>query len=231
MSRSLAAPRSQLLVAAVAFLLGLLVVVQIRSQTTIGGLATLSSQDLTLLVANLNTRNNQLRAEIASVERQLESVEVSGGSGIADLQATLSRIRAWAGLDPVEGIGVMVVVRGSVDGPVIEELVNELHNAGAEAIAIEDVRVVPGTVIGGSDGSVSVDDTELADPFTIRAIGTPPSLIGSLTRAGGILAQVAATHPEATIEVEETASMQLPATRQSLAPEHGRPRLVPSPTP
>jgi uncharacterized protein YlxW (UPF0749 family) len=228
MSRSLAAPRSQLIVAVVAFVLGLLVVVQIRSQQGSAGLANLTSQDLTLLVANLNTRNDQLRAEIATVERQLEALELGGSRGassINELRATLTRIRAWAGLDPVGGNGITIILRGGMDGPAVEDLINELRNAGAEAIAIEDVRVVPGTVIGGSGGTVSVDDTALADPFAIQAIGSPASLIGSLTRAGGIVAQVAATHPEVTIEVEETRAMVLPATTRELVPDHGRPRL------
>ena len=106
----------------------------------------------------------------------------------------------------------------------IEDLVNELRNAGAEAIAIEDVRVVPGTVIGGLPGALSVDDTALDDPMTIRAIGTPETLTGSLARAGGIIAQLAATAPDATIDVKEVDRMILPATVRNLVPSHGRPR-------
>ena len=104
---------------------------------------------------------------------------------------------------------------------------NELRNAGAEAIAIETVRVVPGTVIGGSPGSISVDDTPLGDPLTIQAIGSPETLTGSLARAGGIIAQLAATDPAASIDVQAAERMTLPATERTLAPTHGRPRLVP----
>ena len=57
--------RSQLTIAAVALVLGLLVVVQLRAQAGSAGLAQLSSQDLTVLVANLNDRNDQLRREVA----------------------------------------------------------------------------------------------------------------------------------------------------------------------
>lgn len=227
MSRSLRAPRSQALVAAVAFLLGLLVVAQIRGQSGNDTLAGLTSQDLTFLVANLNTRNDQLRREIATLERQLAALELGGSRGassVSEIQADLDRIRAWAGLDRIAGDGIEITISGPIGPRAIEDLVNELRNAGAEAIAIEEVRVVPGTVIGGLPGSLSVDDTALGDPLTIRSIGTPETLTGSLARAGGIIAQLAATDPDATIEVEPADAMTLPATTRNLVPTHGRPR-------
>lgn len=227
MSRSLRAPRSQVLVSAVAFLLGLLVVAQIRGQEGNNSLAGLSSQDLTFLVANLNTRNDQLRREIATLQRQLATLELGGSRGassVSEIQADLDRIRAWAGLDRIAGDGITISISGPIGPRAIEDLVNELRNAGAEAIAIEDVRVVPGTVIGGLPGALSVDDTALDDPLKIRAIGAPEALTGSLARAGGIIAQLAATDPAATIDVEETDRMTLPATTRNLVPSDARPR-------
>ena len=228
MTRSLRAPRSQLLVAVVAFLLGLLVVVQIRAQAGGDRLASLSAQDLTLLVGNLNADNDRLRTEIAGLERQLETLEVGGNRGTAsaaEIRADLERIRVWAGLDPVAGDGILITVRGPIGAPDLEDVINELRNAGAEAIAIDDVRVVTGTVIGGTTGALSVDDTPLEDPFTIRAIGVQESMTGSLTRAGGIVAQLAATSPEAALDIEPTDRMTLPATDRTLVPGHGQPRL------
>lgn len=228
MSASLGAPRSQALVAVVAFLLGILVVVQIRSQAGNNTLAAMSSQDLTFLVANLNTRNDQLRGEIATLQSQLAALESGGSLGassVNEIQAEIDRLRGWAGLDPVGGRGIEITVRGPITASAVEDLVNELKNAGAEAIAIEDVRVVPGTVFGGGGGGggLSVDDTALGDPFTIRAIGTPDTLTGSLVRAGGIISQLAATDPDATIDVEEATEMVLPATTRNLVPSHGLP--------
>jgi len=227
-TRSLRAPRSQLLITLVAFLLGLLVVVQIRSGAGGDRLATLSAQDLTLLVGNLNADNDRLRGEISSLQRQLDSLEVGGTRGAtsaADIRADLQRIRAWSGLDPVAGDGITITIRGPIGAPDVEDVINELHNAGAEAIAIDDVRVVTGTVIGGLPGSISVDDTPLADPFTIRAIGATESMTGSLTRAGGIVAQLAATNPEAALDIQPTERMTLPASARVLEPSHGHPRL------
>jgi uncharacterized protein YlxW (UPF0749 family) len=228
MSGSLRSPRSQVAVAVVAFLLGVLVVIQIRSQQGDSTLATLSSQDLTFLVANLNTRNDQLRSEISTLDRQLESIELGGSRGatsVAEIRSDLARIRAWAGLDAVEGDGIEVSVSGPISAAAVEDLLNELRNAGAEAIALEDVRVVARTVIGGIPGQLSVDDTPLGDPFVIQAIGASETLTGSLTRVGGIVAQIAATEPDVTVDIAPTEKMVLPATTRDLMPSHGRPRL------
>jgi uncharacterized protein YlxW (UPF0749 family) len=228
MRGTIRSPRSQLLVASVACLLGLLVVVQLRAQAGGDRLATMSAQDLTFLVASLNESNDGLRAEVATLQRQLDQLEIGGSRGatsVSDIRSDLERIRAWSGLDPVAGDGIEIVVNGPISGPAIEDLINELRNAGAEAIAIGDVRVVAGTVIGGTPGAVSVDDTALGDPFTIQAIGTQESLTGSLTRAGGIVAQLAATYPDATLEVGPKERMILPATTRVLVPSHGHPRL------
>jgi uncharacterized protein YlxW (UPF0749 family) len=225
---SLRAPRSQLAVSIVAFILGLLVVVQIRSQAGDSGLASRSAQDLTLLVANLNTRNDQLRSEVSALQRQLGGLELGGRNGttaLNEIRDDLARVRAWSGLDPVAGRGVAITISGTIAGPALEDLVNELCNAGAEALAIEDVRVVAATVVGGGAGTLSVDNVALKDPFVVRAIGNPESLIGSLTRIGGIVAQLAATYPDVTVNVEAVDRIGLPATTRDLTPSHGRPRL------
>jgi uncharacterized protein YlxW (UPF0749 family) len=219
---------SQVTIAAVAFVLGLLVVAQLRAQGGTSALANLSSQELTVLVANLNTHNDQLRSEVSRLDRQLSDLETGrtrGETSVGEIRRDLGRIRAWAGLDPVVGPGIVISVTGSLAGPGLEDLVNELRNAGAEAISIEDVRVVPGTVIGGGPGQVSVDDRPLGVSFRILAIGTPETMIGSLTRTGGIVAQLAATFPQATLDVREAEGLLVPATRRDLIPKDGQPRL------
>jgi len=224
--------RNQLTIAAVAFLLGLLVVVQLRAQTAGSALQNRSAQDLTTLVGNLNTQNDRLRTEVGSLQRQLDELQTdhaSGATSVGQIQADLARIRAWAGLDPVSGKGVTLVVNGEIDAAAVDDLLNELRNAGAEAIAVEDIRVVASTTISGVPGALDVDGFLLRDPFMIRAIGRPEILVGSLTRAGGIIAQLAATNSAATIDVRPSQQndepMVLPATKRVLVPGHGHPRL------
>jgi uncharacterized protein YlxW (UPF0749 family) len=221
--------RSQLTIAAVAFVLGLLVVVQLRSQAGGSGLAQLSSQDLTVLVANLNARNDQLRREGSSLDRELATLVQNRSRGdvsVDEISADLERVRAYAGLDPVAGPGVTISISGPIDGSGVEELINELRNAGAEAIAVGGVRVVTGVVVGGAPGEVEVDGSPVgADGFELEAIGAPDKLTGSLTRSGGVIAQLAATLPEVIVTVTPMDRLDLPATTRTLVPAHGHPRL------
>jgi len=228
MTGSLRTPRNSLSVAAVAAVLGVLLVLQFQSQATGGSLDSLSATELTDLVANLNTRNDQLRTEIAATQAQLDALTAArarGDTSLGQLQADLARIRAWAGLLPVTGPGVQVSIDGAIPGTAVQDLLNELRNAGAESYAVGGVRVVSGSVVAGAPGSISIEDTPLGDPLEVDAIGNPATLTGSLSRAGGIVARLKATFPGIQVTVTPVDRLELPATTRSLTPNHGQPRL------
>ncbi len=220
--------RGRVPITIVAAILGVLVVAQLRTQALGSNLNQQSAQDLTLLIANLNTQNEQLRAEVADLEQQADALATSrarGEGAAGQLRGDLDRIQAWAGLLPVVGQGVSVRVTGPIAGEAVEDLINELRNAGAEGIAVEGVRVVPGIVVAGAPGAISVENTVLGASFEIRAIGSSQILTGSLTRAGGIISQLSVSSPEATISVTPLDAVQLPATDRDLIPSHGQPSL------
>jgi uncharacterized protein YlxW (UPF0749 family) len=222
------AARNSITVALVAAVLGLLLVVQFRAQSSGNALEALSATELTDLVANLNTRNDQLRAEIASTQVQLDTLAAArarGDTSLGELQADLARIRAWAGLLPVSGPGIQITIAGALPGTAVQDLINELRNAGAESYGVDGVRVVAGSVVAGPSGAISIEDTALGDPFEVDAIGNAATLTGSLSRAGGIVARLKATFPGIQITVTPVDRLVLPATKRTLAPSHGRPRL------
>ena len=141
--------RNQLTIAAVAFVLGLLVVVQLRTQASGAAFAGLSSQDLTVLVANLNARNDQLRREASPTsQRELATLTANArprrrlDRRAARRPAAGPAVRRPGSGDRSRASSSSSAARST--GPAVEDLLNELRNAGAEAIAIDGVRVVPG---------------------------------------------------------------------------------------
>jgi uncharacterized protein YlxW (UPF0749 family) len=219
---------SRMAIGVVLVLLGFLVVVQLRSQALDQGLASLSISDLTELVANVTAQNNELRTEIQTLEAQRQSVAAAvqrGDTSASGIRSDLNHILAWSGAIGVTGAGVSVTVDGSLPDDAMNDLVNELRNAGAEAIAVNGVRLVPGVVLSGPAGSLTVGGIPLAEPVQLVAVGQPETLAGSLTRAGGPIAQLAALFPEVTVRVQGQDLVTIPPTDRSLSPTLGKPRL------
>jgi uncharacterized protein YlxW (UPF0749 family) len=77
----------------------------------------------------------------------------------------------------------------------------------------------------GGPGALSVENTPLLDGFEIRAIGSPQILTGTLTRAGGVIAQLTATYEGLTISVTPLDAVSIPASERDLVPDHGTPSL------
>lgn len=212
----------------VMLLLGFLVVVQLRAQAAGEGLNSLSVQDLGELVGNLTTRSNQLRDEIRVLERQRETLASAverGGTSASQVRTDLRRTLGWSGALGVSGAGVRVRIDGPLPGDAVGQLVNQLRNAGAEAVSIGTIRVVPGVVVTGPAGNLVVNGLPLEDPLELLAIGQPETLSGSLARAGGPIAQLAARFPDALITVTSEDVLSLPPTDRDLDPRLGAPRL------
>lgn len=213
---------------AVLLVLGFLVVVQLKSQSVNNGLNNLTVQELGELVGNLTTRNDQLRQEVSTLQRQRDGVAGAverGDTSAAQIRSDLGRVLAWSGVLGVSGAGVRVTVTGELPGAAVEELLNELRNAGAEAISLGAIRVVPGVVVSGPPGSLMVTGVPLSDPVEILAVGQPDTLAGSLTRSGGPIAQLGARYPDVLVNVSAADLVEVPATDRDLAPVLGRPRL------
>jgi uncharacterized protein YlxW (UPF0749 family) len=216
---------ARLSILAVVVLIGMLGVGQLRSQARPTEISSLSAQELSTLVETLTTRNRQLRAGLADIREQVREYRLSGSQGESALQVgreDLRRITAFAGLAGVQGQGIVMTVDGDLDAIAVNDLVNELRNAGAEAIAVDEVRLTARSVVVQGPLSLEVDGVEVGERFILRAIGSPDGLLGAMERPGGIISQLK-LFIRATIEIRQAESVQLPATAMSLLPEAGEP--------
>jgi uncharacterized protein YlxW (UPF0749 family) len=216
---------SQLTLFVVAMLIGLLGVGQLNSQARPIEISSLSAQELSTLIETLTARNRELRTGLADIREQVRQYEVSGPQSESALQVSredLRRITAFGGLAPVDGQGIVMNIDGDVDAIAFNDLVNELRNAGAEAIAVDEVRVTARSVAIQGPRSLEVDGVQVGRRFTLRAIGSPDGLLGAMERPGGIISQLK-LFISATIQIRQTDSIELPASGVSLLPEIGTP--------
>lgn len=66
-------------------------------------------------------------------------------------------------------------------------IANELRAAGAEAVAINDQRLVEGSEVSCAGPTILVNQTRLVPPFEVRALGDPDTLGKALALRGGVV--------------------------------------------
>ena len=163
---------------------------------------------------------------------------------MADLSAShpdpeLSNARFLAGLTPVQGPGVVVTLNDSkqrlpknmppgmtppniIHDSDINAIVNELKAAGAEAIAVNDQRLVATSSIRDAGPTIFVNNTPQVPPFVIKAIGSPKTLAGAMNIPGGIATQLKAYDPR-MFSVQTIGTMRLPAYFDLDTPRYAKP--------
>ncbi len=175
--------------------LGFLLSLQIRLQNS----ATLASSDdkndvLIALVKNNEAEIADYETTLSDLRRQYEEMTAksSNQSEVQALQGQLSELQAQAGLTALEGPGIIVTLDDNVVGlssspqndannyiihyQYILRIVNDLKRGGAEAISVNDQRLVTTSEIRCVGNTILVNTTRLAPPFEIRAIGDVLSL-------------------------------------------------------
>ena len=203
-------------VALVALLLGVLAVSQFRSQDVYSRSLQLETPaSLTTLIANLSERNNAIREESLDLRHRTETARDSIASGKGSLtegERQLSQLRVFAGMSAVSGTGITVRVEGTFDERALSDLVNELRNAGAEAIAVNTARVGPRSHFGATpDRGLTVDSVAVRGPWQVRAIGSPEVMYIAMTRTGGIIGQFQLIYKGTRFDVSRESALEVPA--------------------
>jgi uncharacterized protein YlxW (UPF0749 family) len=211
---------AQLSLFAVALLIGVLLVGQLRSQARPTEISSLPAQELSQLIDTLGERNRELRTGLADLRETLREYRVAGSQGQSAIEVTredLRRITAFGGLAAVEGQGLVLEVEGALDAIALNDLINELRNAAAEAIAVDAVRITHQSVAVQGPTSLMIDGVEIGSRFTISAIGDPDGLLTAMERPGGIIAQLE-QFIQATIVARQSDAVSVPASQADLAP-------------
>ena len=210
---------------AVALIIGVLLVGQLRSQAPSIQLSSLSAQELSGLIQTLNARNVELRDALANLNEQIRSYEVAEVQGQSTVDLTeeeLERIAAFGGLRAVQGQGVQITIGGSFDPTAVNDIIYELRGAGAEAIAVDQVRITARSVAVLGSGAIEIDGVALEPTIEVRAIGNPSGLQATLERPGGLLTLLEQSIG-ARFEIDQQDRLRLPATQRDLAPQAAQP--------
>lgn len=219
--------RSHLLVAVLCAALGFAIVVQVR-QTHSDDFATMRQDDLVRLLDEITQRNEQLESEQATLI--LDRNELSTGvdaQAVAERNAQVQAV--LAGTVPVQGPGIDLIVR-EVGDPIQAgawvNLVEELRNAGAEAIQIDGQRVGVASAFVDASNGTELDGVLLTSPVRVLAIGDPEMDV-ALEIPGGALATL--RQQDATTELERVDLLFIRAVLELRTPQVAQPAPEASP--
>ncbi|MEO8743875.1 MAG: DUF881 domain-containing protein [Candidatus Dormiibacterota bacterium] len=163
----------------IALLVALVATVQIRSEAEVErSLVGIDTTSLAFLIDDLHRANDSLQAETADLAQRQAALQ-SGNSGAADqvLTQEAERLRVIEGLVPVHGPGVVLVIDANgLQALDLQDALNNLSSGGAEAMAVNDRRVVAGVPIEQTSLGVAIDGVVVAPPWTIAIIGDPNRL-------------------------------------------------------
>ncbi|HEX2808006.1 MAG TPA: DUF881 domain-containing protein, partial [Kineosporiaceae bacterium] len=218
--------RSQLLAAVICAVLGFSIVVQAR-QSQVQSLASLRQSDLITVLDNVTQESARLDAQSAALEQTLAGMRSSTDRSPAALKAAQDRLDALgvlAGTVAATGPGIELDIsdpKGAVDATDILETVQELRDAGAEAMQIGSVRVVASTSFVDDPSGLLVDGTLLSPPYKVLVIGEPQTLGAALEIPGGVLEVLRNKHSQGAVHQQQ--SVSITALRQVAAPQYARP--------
>jgi len=212
-------------------LLGVAIATQVRQTNTGDSLDTARPADLLVLLDSLRQREATLSTEVAELQSSLNALHASGSSDQAAIQNAQARLAALSILiGTVGATGPGVTVRIEDPGPGVApqallDVLDELRAAGAEAIQISDghqaVRTGVDTWIVGAPGALIVDGKTLMPPYSVVAIGDPPTLAAAMNIPGGAVDSV--KRVGGTMSVQQGDKVDITALRQPKPRQYAQP--------
>lgn len=184
----------------VCILLGLFIAMQYKQfQSELGqGGASANYTTLSRQYNELKIQKEILESDIEQLQKQLDqSIVGQGTDGLSpELQEELQYYMMAGGFTDVVGQGITI----QFDLPDADNtinldhfyqelvlLVNELHAAGAEAISINQERIIANSEIRLAGNSIMINGQSHRAPFEIKAIGDKDTLEGALSMRFGFV--------------------------------------------
>ena len=190
-------------------------------ETDITGIETAREAELRTMLSSWKEKYEETEQRISETQntideykRTIESNEAS--SEILDQE--LEQTNLLLGKTDVVGNGVIVTLTDNdaqtISADDLLVLVNELRLAGAEAISINDKRIVNMSEIVAVGDSILVNTERVTSPYVVKAIGDQTYLFSALSLKNSGFIDTHTSNGE-TVELVQQNNITIPAYRSS----------------
>jgi uncharacterized protein YlxW (UPF0749 family) len=221
--------------------LGFLIAAQLASEGPRVRYTTQERSPLLQTANELQAEQDGLKQRILDLRAQIQSVETQGEGAAAtvrELNARLQQARISAGLIALTGTGIVLQLEDSrrpvppdgseadylVGSRDIRTVVEELWDAGAEAVAVNGERITTSTAIIDVGTSLLVNSAYLTPPYQVTGLGAP-DLYDTLSASPGFVDFVRARGEGYGIQISlaEPESVDVPAFVGTVTLRYSRP--------
>ncbi|HWR40070.1 MAG TPA: DUF881 domain-containing protein [Patescibacteria group bacterium] len=219
--------QGQAAIALVCVVLGFMLAVQFRTTQDIRSSVPFQR------IEDLSQRLSQTEKEKEALLKQVE--ELRRTSGVDAISREIELVKMAAGVLALEGPGIIVTIDDSkrpskigenpnlylIHDEDILKVVNELKAAGAEALSINEQRLIASSEIRCAGPTLSVNNTRYSPPYDLRAIGDPQTLENALKMRGGVVETLQFWGIQVTIKKQEL--VKVPGYKGAFRFELGKP--------
>ncbi len=192
----------------------------IRNNAKVMNLESQKKDDLVVKILNEQKNNENLRAKLTELQTQLDKFENARGNSDENLKLLtdeIQKLRTVAGLTDVKGRGVMVSF-AKEDALNVEDddllfVLNELRATDAQALAINDQRIIDTTEVRVAGGYIMVNGRHVTPPYVIKAIVDPDNAVNALNMIGGSLEKIRLF---IDVKVEKSNNLEIPKISEEL---------------
>ncbi len=212
-------------------------VMQIRINTADDAYTNARREDLIQLLDGLGSESRRLEGEIADLERtraELKSGADTQQVARAEAQQRSEELGILAGTAPAEGPGIRMRIddpQGKVNADVLLDAVEEMRDAGAEVIEVNDtIRVVASTWFGADAAGLVIDGKSIGRPIVFEVIGDPHSLEEAARFRGGLVSEITGPGIGGQVQIEQQDRVTVESLHAAREPQYAQPASS-APTP
>ncbi len=179
------------------FILSMVMFMQFKvvNQTDITSIENMREAELRAELSNWKQQYDEVDKryqEVTATAQEYQNKEESDNETSQLLQSELSQINMLLGKTDVTGPGIEIVLKEtestdtSINASDLLVIVNSLKQAGAEAISINEERIINSTdIVDINNSFIKVNGQRILAPYVIKAIGDSAYLESSLLGSGG----------------------------------------------
>lgn len=196
--------------------------------TDIKSLEAMRDGELKAEITNLNSKNKELEEKIKDLDKNISVYNQSVREKVNApklIQDELKQTERYLGYTNAEGEGLSITLSDndnkSIDYNDLLMLVNQLWIAGAEAVSVNDERIVSTTEIVPVEGkNIFINTKKQSSPYIIKAIGNKKHLESALTVKNGFINEMLANGKSIKYKVED--KIEIPKYKSEIKLKFGR---------